>query len=189
MKDGAFPFDPAIRRLWRFDRTALKKHFSRLGPESRRMRFAGVVGDDFVARHATSLLDGDSIVYGAFPDGILRAVAELSGLHDHDPTTAEAAFSVESDFRDRGIGDALLSRVITAARNRNVTSLYMLCLRENERMKHLAVKHDARLEYHTTDVEARLTPQPPNPFSIAREMADETRGLVQAALHWPTHTD
>ena len=55
--------------------------------------------------------------------------------------TAEAAFSVERDWQDQGIGDALITRVIAAAQNRGVNRLDMICLPENRKMQHLAVKH------------------------------------------------
>ncbi|MEM8811420.1 MAG: GNAT family N-acetyltransferase [Pseudomonadota bacterium] len=181
--------DLAIRRLWPFDQPAIRRHFQRLDEDSRRRRFAGAVGDEFVRTYAAAILRVDSLVYGAFVDGKLRGVAEMRGLLDRWPIRAEAAFSVEAGWQDKGIGDGLFTRVLAAARNRGVKSITMVCLRENDRMKHLAAKHDAVLDYDMNEIEARLEPSWPSAYSLAEEFAGETRSLVQAALHWPARTD
>lgn len=177
--------EAAIRRLWQFDQAAICQHFLRLDPGTRRMRFGGAVSAAYVNKYAEQIMQFDSAIYGAFVDGTLLAVAELRGLFDGWPATAEAAFSVERKWQDQGIGDALLTRVIAAAQNRGVKTLYMICLTENKKMQHLAAKHSAVLKFHRSEVEASLDPPWPTPYSIAEEMAGETGYLVNAVLHWP----
>ena len=109
----------------------------------------------------------------------------IRGRANDWPMTAEAAFSVEPDWQDRGIGDALVARVVAAAQNRSVKTLYMFCLPENKRMQHLAMKHDAILAYHSGEVEATLDPSWPTALSIAEEIAGEFYGLAHAVLRWP----
>ena len=174
-----------IRRLWAVDQEAISNNLLRLDAETRRVRFGGAVNDESVKAYARRILRYDSIVCGAFSSGTLRAIAELRGLYRSWPAMAEAAFSVEPDWQNGGIGDALFERVIAFARNRGVKTLYMTCLRENERMRHLAAKHHAQLYFCPGEVEATLDPNWPTPLSVAIEIADETRGLTQAMFRWP----
>ena len=173
-----------IRRLWPTDQPEISEHFSRLDQSSRRMRFGGAVSDDFVNDYAQSLLELGSVAYGAFPDGELRAVGELRGVLDRWPAAAEAAFSVQSDWQDHGIGEALMTRVIAAAQNRGVASLNMVCLRDNSRMQHLAEKHNAVLSVLPTEVTAFLDQPWPTPASVAEEVTGEALGFVRAVMQW-----
>lgn len=182
--DATRPADPVIRKLWRFDQEAISAHFARLDAVSRRMRFGGIVGEDFVQSYADQILTLDAVIYGAFQEQTLRGIAELRRLSDGYPAIAEAAFSVEPDWQNQGIGNALIARVIAAAQNRGIRSLYMMCLRENERMLHLAEKQHAVLHFHRSEIEATLDPSGPTPFSIAREMLGEADGFVDAVLRW-----
>lgn len=169
----------AIRHLWPADRDAVCAHFLRLDPETRHMRFGGGIGDAQIADYADHLIGYDSEVFGAFVDGELRGVAELRGLYHGWPQSGEAAFSVERGWQNCGIGDALLTRVITVAQNRGVRRLVLYCLRENRRMRHLAEKHQADLQVTEDDIEARLVTGWPTPLSVAQEFAAEMNGLVR----------
>ena len=44
-----------VRKLWPGEAEAYRDHLLRLDPESRRRRFSGAVGDDFIAQHARSI--------------------------------------------------------------------------------------------------------------------------------------
>ena len=176
--------DVIIRRLWRHDMDDIRAHFARLSPAASRTRFGIPADEEFLERYAGRIMALDAVIYGAYPDGALRAVGELRGLFDEWPSAAEAAFTVEEPWQDRGIGDALLTRIIAAAQNRGVRSLHMMCLRENEKMQHLAVKHHAHLDYHHGEVEAQLSPPWPTPFSLAAEIGGEAQGFVEAVLRW-----
>ncbi len=179
------PESPVIRRLWPTDQDQISAHFSQLDVQTRRLRFGGAVSDSFVEGYAARLIELGSLLYGAFPDGQLRALGELRGLMDDWPVSAEAAFSVQQPWQDQGLGAALMDRVVAAAQNRGVKSLHMICLRENEKMRHLALKHDAVLDFNRYEVEATLDRPWPTPFSLAEEIAGDARGLVQAVLNWP----
>lgn len=178
--------NPIIRRLWPSDQHQISTHFSRLDRKSRAMRFGGAVSDEFVENYSQHLIELGSLMFGAFPGGELRALGELRGLLDEWPASAEAAFSVQQSWQDQGLGAALMDRVLAAAQNRGVKRLHMLCLRDNEKMRHLARKHHASLTFNTHEVQATLDQPWPTPFSLAEEMAGEARGFVHAILHWPT---
>src|SRR5690606_1290725 len=134
--------DGTIRKLWPAEVDKFGRHLLRLDPESRRMRFAHAVSNAFIADYASRMHHMGSIVYGYLHGTELRGAAELRKLGNVWGEEAEAAFSVEKDWQDRGIGTELMGRVIRAARNRGVARLYMSCLAENTKMQAIARKHD-----------------------------------------------
>lgn len=178
MKIEACYIRPDIRRLWQSDQSNLIDFFSRTDLQTRKLRFGCQVSDDYVTSYAEGLVSSDTVAYGAFIDQTLRGISELRILPDGLPRSAEIALLVEPACQDRGIGDALFDRVLTAAQNRSITSIYMLCLKENKRMQHLAKKHDAVLRFDIGAVEAALTPLRPTPMSLFYEMFTETRGYL-----------
>lgn len=137
--------DFAIRRLYPADQNEICDHFRRLGAEARRARFCGTVSAESLTDYVQSIPHYDSLLYGAFAKGRLRGVVELRGDDQTGSTKTEAAFSVEPDWQNIGIGDALFERIIAIARTRGINSIELMCLRENSRMRHLAEKHNARL--------------------------------------------
>ena len=112
----------------------------------------------------------------------VRGAAELRGLEDIMAQTGEAAFSVERDWRRRGIGGTLFGRLITAARNRSIRTLYMTCLPENAAMRRLARKFEADLAGGYADVEGVIATGGPTPFTILDEALDTARGFAAMAL-------
>lgn len=177
---------PDIHRLWQTDQPAIRSHFLRLDSRGRRMRFCGAVSQTRIEHYAGQLFQPNSFIFGAFPDGRLRAIAELHMRSSDEQGVADAAFSVEPEWQDQGIGNALLNRVVTSAQNRSVTSLYMMCLVENEKMRHLASKHHAMLEIHSGEVEAWIHPPWPTALSIFEEASGEFLSLAHAVLRRQT---
>ncbi|WP_052348695.1 GNAT family N-acetyltransferase [Leisingera methylohalidivorans] len=172
----------AVRRLSSADLEGICGHFRRLDAGSRRARFCGTVSDNGITKYALSIFRYDSLVCGAFIDGQLRGVAELRGVLHFWPSTTEAAFSVEPDWQNIGIGDALFERLISMARNRSVRSIRLMCLKENSLMRHLAVKHNAQLHLDQDAVEAVLYPYWPTPASVAAEFIGETMRITHLFL-------
>jgi len=176
MQRKRHPQDLVVRRLHANDQTGICDHFLRLGVQSRRERFCGAISDDGVLSYAKNTFRYNSIICGAFVDGQLRGLVELRALFHSWPSTAEAAFSVEPEWQNIGIGDALFERMFAMAQNRGVRTIQMLCLKENGRMRHLAAKHHAQLLFNQDAVEAVLHPNWPTPQSIAEEIIGEARG-------------
>jgi RimJ/RimL family protein N-acetyltransferase len=172
----------SIRKLWPTESEKFRDHLLRLDQDSRRMRFAHGVSDTFIEDYAARLTDMGSVVYGYFVDGELRAVAELRKLGDAWGREAEAAFSVESGWQDRGLGSELMGRVIRAARNRGVMHLYMSCLAENRKMQAIARKHSADLRFEYGEVVGDIVPQEPNYFSLLGEAVEDRVGYMLAVL-------
>lgn len=171
-----------IRKLWPQEIERFGDHLLRLDLNARRMRFAHSVSDAFIVDYASRVLDMGSVVYGYFLDGELRAAAELRKLGDAWGTEAEAAFSVEKSYQDKGIGTELMGRVIRAARNRGVRHLYMSCLAENTKMQAIARKHEADLRFEYGEVVGDIIPESPNYFSILAEAVEDRVGYMMAVL-------
>lgn len=170
---------PDIRRLWRSDESNLVDFFDRTDLHARHLRFCAQVSDEYVRRYAEDLLSTETIVYGAFADQGLRGISEMRILPNSCPLIAEIALLVEPAWQERGIGDALFDRVLTAAQNRSIKSIYMLCLKDNKGVQRLARKHDATLHFDLGEVEASLTPPWPTPASLFHEMVNETHSYIQ----------
>jgi GNAT superfamily N-acetyltransferase len=171
-----------IRRLWPTETTKFRDHLLRLDRDSRRMRFAHAVSDAFIEDYASRMSEYGSLVYGYLVDGQVRGAAELRRLGDAWGEEAEAAFSVEKPFQDRGVGSDLMGRVVRAARTRRVRRLYMSCLAENARMQVIAKKHEAVLRFEYGEVIGEILPEQPNYFSIIAEAAEDRVGFMIAVL-------
>jgi GNAT superfamily N-acetyltransferase len=173
---------PEIRRLGKSDCDAVVRHFCRLDKEMRRLRFGNAVNDAFLTHYANAIFESVSIVYGAWVENELRGVAEIRGLPANWTSKAEAAFSVEREWQDRGIGNALLQRLIATAQNRGIRQLAMVCLKENLKMQHLAEKYEAIMQYEVDHVEGRISDLHPTFGSIYEEFSGEARSFVRAVL-------
>jgi GNAT superfamily N-acetyltransferase len=171
-----------VRKLWPSESLRFRDHLLRLDKDSRRLRFAHAVADGFIEDYATRMSEMGGIVVGAFIDGEVRAAAELRKLGDTWGREAEAAFSVERQFQDKGLGSELMGRVIRAARNRGVQLLYMSCLAENARMQAIARKHDAGLRFEYGEVVGEIIPETPDYFSLVAEAVEDRVGYMMAVL-------
>jgi GNAT superfamily N-acetyltransferase len=173
-----------VRRLWIGEAEVYGKHLLRLDAESRRNRFGGAVSDEFIRRYAESAALSDVIIYGFFVDDVLRGAAELRLLERAGD--AEAALSVEKPWQSRGVGTALLERVLLAARNRQIERLHMLCLAENRRVQQLARKFGAELSFEPGSVVGEMKAPRPTPMSVMRELAADSTDLATAMLDVPS---
>lgn len=171
-----------IRKLWAGEAEIFKDHLLRLDVESRRFRFGSAVSAEFIERYAARAFRTGAIVHGYFVDGTLRAAAELYPMGDVLPGEAEAAFSVEPEFQNHGLGTQLLDRVILAARNRGIRTLCLSCLAQNRRMQQIVRKFDAELTFDTDEVMAQLKAPFPTALSLAQEAAVDAQGMVGAVL-------
>jgi GNAT superfamily N-acetyltransferase len=170
-----------IRRLWPSDLEAFRDHLLRLAPRSRHDRFGGGVGDDFLVHYAESCFGKGDLLYGAFIDGYMRGAAELRsnqaiwseqapfGRHIH----AEAAFSVEEDYRRRGIGEELFRRIQRAATNHGVETIEIVLTPDNIGMQRLAQKFNTEFTFEENSLTGRLTARRPTPFSLMREASGD----------------
>lgn len=174
-----------IRKLWFTETEKFRDHLLRLDADSRRMRFGMVVDDEFIKNYADHAMQLESVVFGFFVGGEMHAAAELRLIGDGWSSEAEAAFSVERQYQDSGVGTELLGRLILTARNRSVSHLYMNCLSSNRKMQHVAKKYEAELKFDNGEVVGELTPSTPTPFSLWSEAINDGSGFVLAVFEIP----
>ena len=183
-----------VRRLWLADKEAFRHHLVGLDPRSRHMRFGGGMSDEFLVRYAENCFGKGDLVYAAFIDGELVGAAELRsnqaiwseqapfGRHIH----AEAAFSVDQNYRRRGIGEKLFKRILRAATNHGVETIEIVCLPENVGMQKLAKKFEAHFTFEENWLTGRLTARPPTTLSLFREVSSDALdfGASLFDAHW-----
>lgn len=171
-----------IRKVWPTEHEAFRAHLLRLDAFSRHMRFGAAVSDAFIESYCDTAHRLNTVIYGYFIDGTLRAAAELRPLFEQWPLEAEAAFSVETPYQDQGLGTDLMERLLLAAQNRGIRTLYMVCLADNRRMQRIARKYEAQLHFDRGEVSADIDPAWPTYFSLLRETLDDSTGFVTAVL-------
>ena len=183
-------FPVEIRRLWAPDMEEFRDHLLHLDSQSRHDRFAGGVSDEFVAHYAERCFGKGDLLYGAFVGGRLIGVAELRssqaiwseqapfGRHVH----AEAAFSVEQDYRRRGIGEKLFERIERAASNHGVETIEIVCLPENAGMMRLAQKFKTVFAFEQNSLAGRLTARRPTALSLVREASADVFDLGASVI-------
>jgi RimJ/RimL family protein N-acetyltransferase len=174
-----------IRKMWFTETEKFRDHLLRLDRESRRMRFGMAVDDNFIRKYAERTGQFQSVIYGFFVERDMCAAAELRMIGESWHGDAEAAFSVERQYQDSGVGTELLGRIIVAARNRGVDRLYMNCLAENRKMQRVAKKYEAELYFDHGEVVGQLKPAYPTPLSLWSEAVDNSSGFVMAVLEFP----
>lgn len=155
-----------IRQVHREDAPRLAEAFARFSAESRRLRFLApkprlterelryftqVDHHDHEALGAVAVADGSAL-------GIARYIRDTE-----DPEVAEIAVAVVDDWQGRGLGTALLTRLMDRAREEGIRRFTALVAVDNEVMVNLL--HDLGGELHATPnragaVEYQLTPKP-----------------------------
>jgi len=176
------PHGGLIRKVWIAEAGRYLDHLLRLDMDSRRSRFGGAVSDAVVRHYAERSLGIGTVVHGFFVDGILRGAAELKTFGGPMAREAEAALSIEQRWQSHGVGSALLTRTLLAARNRGIKFLHMACLADNRRMQQLARKFDAELSFDFGSVVGELATPRPTPMSLTRELMADGHSLATAML-------
>lgn len=175
------PWSPtgAFRTLRAPDRADYAAHLLRLSPEDRRSRFHAAASDAQIVAHAARAIDGPGHVIGWFWEGALRGAAELA--LSRDGAEAEAALEVESPFRGRGVGAALVELCALKAQNRGARRLVIHTTRSNVAMLRAARRNGASFEFDLGDAEGIIPREPPTLATHLREAAAEQAGLLNWA--------
>ena len=150
--------DIELRPLTKRDAAIHAEHLKRLPPEDRRTRFFLAMNDAAITSYSDHIDWKAAFVVGAFIDGTLRGVGELS--EPNAQGEAEIALTVEPAYRHAAIGRILLAAMLVAAEAEGVTTARLLFLRENDAMRRLAGDIGARLSSASGVTEA-LVPLPP----------------------------
>ena len=166
------------RKLSSADQHLFRDHLLRLDQDARRARFAMLASDAFLRCYAETSFSLGTVIHGYFAGGILRAVAELRPLGDG--MSAEAAFSVEPELQQTGIGTRLMELTLMAARNRGCHHILMNCLATNRAMQKLARRFTDDLTFEMGDVVCQISSSRPSAFSQIREQISDLYGFMMS---------
>lgn len=150
-----------------------------LGADDRRLRFGAAPSDTALRAYVARIDFARDAVFGVFDEELqLIGVAHLARADEH----AELGVSVRREYRNRGMGGALLMRAVLRARNRGVRTLFMHCLRENGTMLHLARKQGMRIVTEQGEANAWLGLPPADVTSHFGEVFAQRVALFDYAL-------
>jgi GNAT superfamily N-acetyltransferase len=166
-----------IRRLWAGESERVRDHLLRLDAEDRQLRFGGHASAGHIAAYCEGLNWSRGLVLGYVVAGQVRGVGELR-LIGAASREAELAVSVERPFQNRGVGSALLRRLVLAARNRLIVRVHMVCLIENGRAVRMARRLEGTLVVDGGEAEARIEPPWPTPWTWLEEVMLELGGAA-----------
>lgn len=149
------------RKLTKKDSDRIVEHLCQLHGEDRRLRFGMIVTDNYIETYVHSSFDGQS-KWIACEDNckIISAchVAVKDGV-------AELGCSVDKEYRDKKLAQAMFDRAVTWLRTQGITQVYMHCLSENGAMKHIARKNDMTVVSEHGDVDANVVVAPATAFT------------------------
>ena len=157
----------------------LRDHLLRLDRQSRRDRFHGSVDDTFIDSYIARCFGPETIAIAFVENDEVHGVAEL-----HEPVSdddvPELAFSVEEDFRRRGVGSILFRTLLSEARRAGYDRLRVTTGAQNEAMRALARKFGAHLAFDHGEFAGTIDLTAP---SITASVGDKrTKSLGEAVL-------
>ena len=151
------------RKLKATDVKSIVLHLTSLKGEDRRLRFGGMVSDDYIIDYVEkSFLEGTSQWFGIdHIDGYIIAACHAS-IYDGQ---AELGCSVNPDYRSQGFAQLMFDRAVTWLRTKDIQEVYMHCLSENGAMKHIARKNDMTVVSEEGETDATVEVKPASPFT------------------------
>ena len=160
------------------------EHLLRLDSADRRMRFGFPIGDTGLRAHVQRIDLRTGHILALFDDLDVVAAAHIVRASDD---VAEFAFSVDREWRGRGVGSELFDRAVLWARNRGIRRAIVYCLNENQAMRHIARKAGGQMTVSAGETEGRLELLPATPLSLLVEQASERSawlGLLLKVIGW-----
>ncbi|MGQ0511065.1 MAG: GNAT family N-acetyltransferase [Betaproteobacteria bacterium] len=171
----------AVQKLGLRHRGDIVHHLVCLPAEDRRLRFGRQMSDGAIEAYAGGIDFARDRVFAIYaPDLALAGMAHLA-LDGHEQH-AELGLSVDTAFRGRGYGAALLQRGVLHAANRGYRALYMHCLAENAVMMRLAAKAGLKTVVGAGEADARLSLNRGEHGGAIREAMEEQFALVDYLL-------
>ena len=161
----------AVRKLTILDKDKLITHLKSLHGEERRLRFGGMVSDDYIVKYVEDTCgDKDNKWFGVdHISGHLVAACHVAIIDER----AELGCSVDSEFRGLGYAQDMFDRAVTWLRVKGITDVCMHCLAENAIMKHIARKNDMAVVTEGGESDANVHLAPPTPaVLVAEQYAD-----------------
>jgi GNAT superfamily N-acetyltransferase len=149
-------FDGPVRKLSQAELNLVQNHFIRLDRDTLYHRFGSSVSDELLVRHVDSMGNSDMTIFGCCILGRIRGVAELRQFGSGQNRQAEAALTVEREYRDLGIEKALMAAMIDEAWRARLSEI-LVCFDVRDRhMRRLLEQFHASSRFEETDCFARI---------------------------------
>ena len=130
-----------IRAMRPSDEAALLRAFGQLSPDARYMRFMRVVGEPNIERLRKVLASLPESGLGIVATvGETDVVGSATFLIGNDPTSCEFATTVVGEYGGQGLGRALMTALIAAAKQRGLHEMEGFVLAKNTSMLRLATR-------------------------------------------------
>lgn len=133
-----------VRKVLPYEYPKYRDHLKSLDAESRVLRFGFPAKDE----HIDKLCDS---IEAKPNEHILFCVEDINlkfiGIgHIALDNSMELAFSVSTEHRNQGIGNALMDRIVQYCRTHNMLKGHMVCLSTNSAIKKMCRKHGITME-------------------------------------------
>jgi GNAT superfamily N-acetyltransferase len=150
-----------------------RTHLLSLDEETRYMRFGFHIRNETINELSNRWeLHSDKHKVFAIENDNMEVVAVGHVSLEEEP--AELAFSVFKEYQGRGMGDALMKRTIEYCQNRGIKLGCMVCLGSNDKIKHLARKHNILVKTEEGEAQGKITIPSPTPASYWHEYIEDS---------------
>lgn len=171
-----------VRKVLPSELHLVRDHLQRLDADARQRRFSHNVTDAFIDSYTAKLGNIGNMTFAYFIEGRVTAVAELKRTRIGWGHVAEAAFSVERDFANKGLATLLMGRVIRSARNRGIRQLQLYCMADNAKMQAIARHYHADLRFEDGAVIADIVPKHFDYLSLVAEAFEDRFAIAHAVI-------
>lgn len=157
---------------------AYGRHLKKLTPEDRYTRFCHGVKDEVIDQFVLNILynQQDHHLFTATEFDVIVGFGHLARENDD----WELAVSVDYSAQGRGVGNKLMSYMIPWAQIHGVHNVFMHCITQNQKIRHLAVKHGLRtVERDGTEVTGKVELPRPTAMDYTSEFLREQREILQ----------
>ena len=131
-------------------------HLLRLDPQERLLRFCHPADDACLREYVAHLDLKHHKIVGCFDGGQMRGAAELRAAGTAPSGPVEAAFSLEKDWRGKGIERALILRALSTARSMGARHLVLNHLGCSEALRRTLAQFAAEMVFGDDDCSAWL---------------------------------
>lgn len=153
-------------------------HLKGLSEADRYTRFCYNIKDENIDRFILSILynAGDHHLFTATKDNKIVGFGHLA----REGEDWELAVSVDGNFQGQGVADQIMDFMIDWGTTRGVHSVFMHCITQNAKIRHLARKHGLRMvERDGAEVTSRVDLPAPTPMDYTTEFMREQKELLE----------
>ena len=165
-----------VRQVLPYEYPRYRQHLKSLDAESKVLRFGYAVTDEALDRLCDKFETDTkhNILFCIENDNLeFVAVAHIA-LHEE----MELAFSVLKDYQGQGMGNLLFRRVIQWCRINHKLKGCMVCLTQNQAIKHLCIKYGIKIQSSQGETLADIELDSPSITTYVSEQVDKNLAVM-----------